>query len=116
METWEVLERAADKIERDGWFGAMQADGRFRVNERDGMCAHIAIVDAGPANEMPITALQVFARAVGGNESIGNTPVWNNAPERTKEEVISMLRAVAATEKARASRLLPVVVAQPVEA
>lgn len=104
MNTWQILEAAADKIERNGWW-----------QECDGGC------DDGPSSECLMLAIrcddmekqrvadQAVLRALGVTKT-GDAYAWNDAPERTKEEVIAMLRAVAASEKARAARLMPVVV------
>ena len=102
MNTADILDKAADLIEQRGW-----AQGYF-VDHRGGLCArgaiyaacgmepdpdpHVRIVEwpgwnpADPAWDALCqldTAVDDFAE------------MWNDAPERTKEEVVSALRAAA---------------------
>ena len=108
MEAWEVLERAADKIERDGWAQG-DKDGVI-PRESVGHCASTAITETcygkddtwlveasmfGVMTEAE-SALEV---AIGGND-ISSIFEWNDEPGRTAEEVIAMLRACAASLKA----------------
>jgi hypothetical protein len=85
-----LLLKAAALIERDGW-----GDGDCK---KRGYCAFAAMVVAdGPHATSTPLARQAglrFAKALGFNST---TPIfrWNDAPGRTKEEVIAKLRAVA---------------------
>ena len=97
----EVLDRAADRIEAGGWCqAAFRDEGRF--------CALGAIINVAVAMRLgsgALTdiealvdpALAALAAAVGEDGVMG----WNDRPGRTQEEVVAMLRAVAATERAR---------------
>jgi ATP:corrinoid adenosyltransferase len=116
MNTWEVLERAAEKIERDGLCKGYQGGGDGEPN-----CALGAIAWANGKSlpcgirdhVLTLPGVQELNRAMPEDiETFSGMRVahWNNRDERTAAEVISMMRAVAATEKARAARLLPVVV------
>lgn len=112
MNVSQILNAAADKIEREGWFGAAGHGPN---------CALIAInacVNDGDDFNYTETR-KALVRGIGDDGSFLSMNIvhWNNAPGRTKDEVVAMLRAVAATEKAREARLLPVVtVPEPVHA
>lgn len=98
MEAWEVLERAADKIERDGWFSPHIPF----CKGTDPLCASnavAAVADAFTESTYHEGAHQALAKAVGGG-SLPDIWGWNDAPGRTAEEVIAMLRACAASLKA----------------
>lgn len=96
----EVLNRAADLIERDGW-----CQGSDRL--KDGICVGKAIelsaealralwgedFDARPA----FVALELAAgiRVDADHRSFGGYVLWNDAPGRTKAEVVAVLRSAA---------------------
>ncbi len=87
----DVLNAAADLIERDGW-----CQGRF-IGGVDGRerCVSQAIFDATLAG--PGTVL-VFhdARTVFANRIDADTTwAWNDTPGRTRVEVVAALRAAA---------------------
>jgi hypothetical protein len=97
MNVAETLDAAADYIEKHGWMpnGARM----FPCGAGGPLCAANAIVDV--TQEAEITpALDALGRALGGSgcDAIFR---WNDAPGRTKEEVVALLRAVACTERAR---------------
>lgn len=101
MRTSEVLERAAELIERDGWWQNARSDGH-------GDCAATAIsrVAEGRGGCYVPAVHDPFIVALGGDKDAPMVTTiynWNDVPGRTKEEVIAMLRAVAATERARES-------------
>jgi len=121
VRSYELLERAADYLDRYGWTrdGAREED--FVV--RRPLCAMNALwwacCDGAHGLMSPFeerTAVRALAAAVP--EVVGRwtrtvrpgTPVpcnvrifdWNDAPERTRDQVTSMLRAVAATLRASA--------------
>lgn len=115
MNTSEVLSRAADRVERHGWWST-----HCSPKTTYELCAYQAIRNTHMESLIPV---DVFARAVGTdhvhNDYAGTARFvigWNDAPGRTAAEVIAMLRAVAATEKAREARLLPTVIAEPIHA
>src|SRR5690349_21566504 len=114
MEAWEVLDRAADKIERDGWTkGAIIANvpwpllGGVPTCALGGIC-HAAQIDGGygyGAEGVALLAMQALRTAIGADFRNDDGPFssvwrWNDAPGRTKEEVCAMLRAVAASLRA----------------
>lgn len=121
MLTSEVLDKAADIIERGGLC-------KSKLQAGDARCARGAIMDAMGMtisgffiSEPKFRAVDyTLARAIYGNEHVSDAVAhWNNAPERTADEVIAMLRAVAATERARERteippRMLPVVIRETV--
>lgn len=77
----EVLEAAAIIVERDGWC-------QFRMCDQDGgHCALAAIIRA----DVYRCGATAFMRTILG----GSLMEWNDAPERTKEEVVAALRAAA---------------------
>ncbi len=107
MKTSEVLDKAAELIEREGHWR-----GDWNVGHR-GYCAITAMTTAAHRSAgfeintyraLYKPAESVLRRAIGG----GYIPKWSdNTPTA---EVIAMLRAVAMTERAREARMMPVVV------
>lgn len=91
MTVADVLNGAADLIERDGWCqNTSHGAGGTR-------CAVAAIRDARPLPVGVYTgALEWFERTLG----CPSAALWNDAPGRTKTEVVAALRAAA--ERARA--------------
>lgn len=102
MNPADILERAADAIDEFGLAKGVQQD-------LDGsLCAIGAIAYAtgerkfpthniGEVNLLNFEPVRLMDKAVGGYVAF-----WNNAQERTKEEVTSMMRAVATTYRAAA--------------
>ena len=76
----EILLRAAEVLERDGWTQGASTCGRKR-------CAMTAIGDADGRIEE-----RERLRAVIGSNSIVD---WNDAPGRTASEVIAAMREAA---------------------
>jgi hypothetical protein len=133
--TWELLNDAADIIERGGHtkgtlrdqrghcaIGALQeaaARRRSRARLRRFYISNILPWHAQePAGTELERAYQALARSVLDvpyvpEEYVCVTaiPFWNDQPERTAAEVVARLRAVAAIEKARAGHA--VVAAEP---
>jgi hypothetical protein len=134
--TWELLNDAADIIERGG-----HTKGTLR--DQRGHCAIGALQEAAarrssrarlrrfyisnilpwhtpePDGAVLERAYQALARDLlgaavvkeyGGYVCVTTIPSWNDELERTAAEVVAKLRAVAAIEKARAGRA---VVAEP---
>lgn len=92
MQVHEVLNKAADILERDGW---CQRSGRGESGER---CSTSAISDATPLGDDLTfhTARRVFQKYVWRNHAeVKLVYEWNDEPERTKEQVIDALRACA---------------------
>lgn len=106
MKTSEILERAADHIVAHGWWNGGDSSLPGAQCASNAICKYI-----GPGSYTD--AHRALVAAIGGY-CVRDIFRWNDAPERTKEEVVAMLRAVAATERAREARLLPVVIAETV--
>jgi hypothetical protein len=80
-EVADVLDGAADIIERDGWCqGALERDGA--------VCAIGALTMAMRPTVARDRAFAALARRLGG-DSVAR---WNDAPERTKQEVLDLFR------------------------
>ncbi len=83
----DVLNGAADLIERDGWMQGGFTDGTRR-------CASQAIYDATARGSNLVSfheARDVFAESVQTELTWG----WNDIPGRTKADVVAALRAAA---------------------
>lgn len=84
----DVLNGAAELIERDGWVQGRFADGARR-------CASQAIYDATLAGPGTVRvfheARDVFAEDIAAD----TTWAWNDAAGRTQAEVVAALRAAA---------------------
>ncbi len=80
----DVLDAAADSLERDGW---CQGVGRMPDGRR---CAANAISRVAPTK----ADLRVAKRIV--ERRTGFLPEWNDTPDQTAANVISTFRAVAA--------------------
>jgi hypothetical protein len=88
-----VLHAAADHIERAGW----AQPGRQYKEGPCGACADVAINSYTRAKgKIKDSARELLAQALPAREFTGVTIWgWNDAPERTKDEVVAKLRAVA---------------------
>lgn len=85
LEPWrQVLLNAANQLESKGWCQNMVRDKEGR------MCAVGAIANQSALYGEAILVLQKF---VGGS-----VVSWNNAPTRTKEEVVTAMRTCARQE------------------
>lgn len=98
MNTSEILNTAADLIERGGWTQGSYKDGpRF--------CAEGAIIQAAqpgfweprPYGECGVIDLHTLAAVGVFQHWIGlpSIPNWNDHPERTKGQVVAALRAAS---------------------
>jgi len=106
MRADEVLDAAADLIDRDGW---IQVGGFRETGARYPRCVITAIRDVQqllPHECDKTGALDAFSSAVGTIPVI-SAYRWNDEPGRTKDEVMAMLRAVAATLRAAKSTVVP---------
>lgn len=85
-----VLE-AADLIERDGWFSLREPTGNRKHN-----CILTAL-----NRRVPESDLELFNDAVDALRNYLNSTIseWNDAPGRTKEQVVTMLREFAYNRK-----------------
>jgi hypothetical protein len=82
----QILSAAADLIEREGW---------IQNPDREGppYCAMTAVWRANTSGLLPVFwDCGEALRTVLGTNSVS---VWNDAPERTKAEVLAALRAAA---------------------
>jgi hypothetical protein len=94
MTTHEVLVKARNLIGRDGW---VQRDWGAPGGPR---CAVGVISDSGGDGASRITARRAVAEAAGVEDDGwgGAVITWNNAPGRTKAEVLAAFdKAIAAT-------------------
>ncbi len=84
----DVMNGAADLIERDGW-----AQGQYLNVHTGGRCADGAITAAGVGVTYYVRnqAREVLRAYIGGNAPV----IWNDVPGRTKAEVVAALRAAA---------------------
>lgn len=87
MENKEILSRAADLLEEYGWGHGGSDSTIFGTSKR--MCVTMALHRA--ANDLcPCIVLENFL----GLREMGIV-TWNDAPGRTQEEVVSVLRSAA---------------------
>lgn len=113
----EVLDGAADVIERDGWCqnDLTSDDGRHCLMGAIG--AHLGTLsESGWWNllafdevESKITAAR-DAAALAAQIDVGpgmNVANWNDAPERTEQEVLDALRLAAKQERIKADGVSP---------
>ena len=84
-ETRALFAKAADLLERDGWCQGtlMDADGK--------RCGAGALIGSTNGNDY-WDAVNEIRRAVGTHR----VSTWNDAPERTADEVIALFRKLAA--------------------
>jgi hypothetical protein len=104
MSPAEIIDKAADHIDRHGWFGCEgRAPGSYCI------ATAINAIERG-GNEC--VAFVAMARALGGKNVDGarvfDITRWNDAPGRTKAEATSAMRAVAATLRAQEREPEPV--------
>lgn len=119
LTTAEILDQAADVIERNGWtqvaFSETDPDTIYTTTRDCPVCALGAMnvaaglePDAEP-DERPVGAYRAFAEhlglsvdadrgVIGFSTSIGED--WNDAKGRTAEQVVTELRACAANLRA----------------
>lgn len=83
----DVLERAAELLERDGWC-------QRQLHHCDGSrCVRGAIIDAAlEVGEGSLPPSEWLRRHLGAKRSL---PEWNDDPGRTADEVIAKLREAA---------------------
>jgi hypothetical protein len=90
----DLLDDAADLLERGGWIqGALE--------DRGAHCALGALVFADPFNQYRLRARAALAEQVGLNpDRAGNWLAnWNDAPLRTRQQVLDTFRAAAKQER-----------------
>lgn len=91
----DTLNRAADLIEKYGHIKGQLG------NVKIGMCAHGALFAAAGGGENFYEVNVALGKHLGlrgiGYRGVDyfDIPAWNNAPERTKEEVITAMRETA---------------------
>ena len=107
----EVLDAAADRIERDGWYrGDFFADpppffnvddiARILIATPKPCCVSGALIaETGYYETSFDSAAETLLMQHLGLRWIDELPRWNDAPGRTKEEVVAALRAAAAKER-----------------
>lgn len=84
----EVLERAADRVAKLGFWKRGDPEGEDKI------CAGLAIMSEG--NRYGLAAVNAFAAHLGITPSLASIYVWNDAPERTQQGVVQALRDAAA--------------------
>lgn len=107
----DVLDGAADIIERNGWWRQYYYDPGSQLPMRDcAVCARGAInLAANGKNPNRLSdvgqdALRALERYLGiSGEYPHSVADWNDKPGRTAEEVIAALRGAAAAERERAA-------------
>ena len=92
MTAAEVLEAAADYIDEHGWCQNYRVDRYGGVCALGGIWAITDAMDFQAGNDLATKADTALCDAVG--QWIGH---WNDAPGRTKDEVVRKLREVAAS-------------------
>lgn len=97
----QVLDAGADAIEREGW-------GQNKTVRSSGNhCAATAICHVSRGvphgSDAWYCAKDALTKAIGGI-CLADIFTWNDAPERTKDEVTSTLRSVAAVLRAQAAQ------------
>ncbi len=89
MTAAEVARKAADLLERDGW-----CQGLFRDGTRRCLSAAITAAVADVSAPRRDIADEVVRDALRRHTGMTSTR-WNDAPERTGDDVIALLRQVA---------------------
>lgn len=87
--TSEILNRAADLIEEQGWWNG-------RATSSSGICALLAIAEAATNNEASTPPCAAFEAYIGTD----HIPRWNDTRD-SEAEVIEALRACAVIEAAK---------------
>lgn len=108
MKTSEVLENAADILERDGWCqgnlvrpnGSRCSIGAIRKALRDEMALKVRsdpdyIISPAMTHYQEKLAIQWVLDAAEATGSVMHLPHWNDQPDRTKSEVLDAFRKAA---------------------
>lgn len=99
MDVAEVLEKAHDELLIHGW-----CQGNYRVGER--MCALGAIEavsgEAWVFDSIAAEAAQRLCEAIPAQD--GTVGDWNDAPERTIDDVLDAFRHAAKNEREKAGQ------------
>lgn len=101
-----ILDAAADRVKQFGWWSLHYAD-----NYTTSRCAANHVSDA--AGDHYGAAHIALAQAISPRGGCCAIFQWNDTPGRTAAEVIAMLRACAAVERAREST--DAAISQPVQ-
>lgn len=96
-EVADLLDRAADRIEQVGWWSRSHSAAGLAA-----VCAANAIFLESEDDE-PVFKAAWRAYATAAGIDVERAPVsiwqWNDAPERTKDEVLDVMRRAAALER-----------------
>lgn len=95
----QILEDAATIIERNGWHqGDLAAWGGdwFEQIKAGSPCCIVGAVHVAGDSEYDRYMWELATSAITEKGFYSTAPGWNDAPERTKEEVIAALRNAAA--------------------
>lgn len=106
-EVADVLDGAADVIERDGWHqGDFYPGHQGYVWDGGGeglpKCARAAVYAAGAVGICQHEAAMRALAAAAGRDLWWTIATWNDAPERTEQEVLDAFRKAAKHERAAA--------------
>lgn len=96
-EAADVLDDAADHIERHGWWGGGEYEPKTA-------CAVLAISEVTKGGMTHLETCRSLAASLSlkiGEDDYGVAELvfWNDAPERTKQEVLDAFRAAAKAER-----------------
>lgn len=98
MKTSEILERGAEYIETWGWQQGWLGGNNGGVRPDGPACAVGALVSVAKKPGIPWDARAALLEAIPPGESLGS---WNDQKGRTQEEVVGLMREVAATLRAK---------------
>ena len=109
-ETAAILDEAANVIRRNGLHqGSFCDDGPLRKTDDPldfACCTYLAANHEHPrrTSDRSEAAYGALVRHLGISDELGNTVAdWNDAPDRTAEQVIAALEAAARAEREAAS-------------
>lgn len=93
MKDYEVLEAAAEYIEQHGWIQETLTDGEAVciVGSMYGVCGYLSEINEHLKIEMVKEPFDLLASYMKSQEIAS----WNDAPERTEQEVLDALQKAA---------------------
>jgi hypothetical protein len=101
MKTYEALELGAKRLEQVGWAqGSWGFDGVHTREKPGATCMMMSMFGVGCDSDDVVRAL-CQALGVMGIDALFE---WNDAPGRTKNEVLTLMRSTAAVERMKECR------------
>ena len=101
----DVLDSAADLIERDGWIGDVDSGASVPVSA---MCVQVACSQSTESFPLSLEATYALAASLGINVNrtqpsrcLSAVWEWNDTPGRTEQEVLAALRRAAKNERSK---------------